>query len=102
MTISELKNQQKNIDISFIIIKEIEKRNTKENEIVTTYLVADETGSIEFSLWNDTLEPGDIMYLSEGFTATFRGKVRLFLSPVSQLTRVCTFRKSFNLEPCVS
>jgi hypothetical protein len=93
--ISELTDYQKNINIEFIIVKLIDKNTTKDNDIVNTYLVADETGVIEASVWNEDINVGDIIYFYDAYTSVFKEKRRLFMSGNGYLRRVGRIRKEF-------
>ena len=64
--------------------------------------MADESGSVEYSLWNNEFRTGDVMQLTGGYLSMFRGKPRLYSSKHSELTRLCHFRKLFSLQPCLS
>lgn len=93
--IGDLNDYQKNINIEFIVIKLIEKNTTKDNDIVNTYLVGDETGTIEMSVWNENLQIGDIIYFYDSYTSIFKDKKRLFLSGNGYMRRVGRLRKEF-------
>jgi ssDNA-binding replication factor A large subunit len=100
--IGKLSNYQKNINLSFIVIKEVEVNKTKEGCLVRTYLVADESGSIEYSIWNEELNPGDIIRITNGYTTLFKNKNRLYNSKSTTVSRVSHFRKAFSLIPFMS
>lgn len=93
--IVDLSDHQKNINIDFIILKSIEKNITKDNDTVNTYLAADETGTIEVSVWNEEFLIGDIIYFHDGYTSVFKEKRRLFLSGNGYIRRTGRIRKEF-------
>ncbi|KAK1348511.1 hypothetical protein CWI37_0379p0020 [Hamiltosporidium tvaerminnensis] len=100
--IVDLTNTTKNICLSFIVIKEISVTTTKDKDIVRTYLISDETGSIEYSAWNIQFEDGDLINITGGYTSLFKGKTRLFNSKNSMINRNGKIRKVFSLEPFIN
>lgn len=68
--ISELRPQQKSLNIQFIVLDIGAKSKTKEGAIITQVLIADATGSMSLSLWDDKIvgiKPGDIFILKGGY-----------------------------------
>ena len=49
--IHEMRPHQKNITCMLIVIEKLGVTKTKDNNFITQLLVADNTGSIQFSLW---------------------------------------------------
>lgn len=98
--IGELGDYQKNICLEFILIKYLETNKTKDNDKIAVWLAGDESGTIEFGLWNCALNVGDVIYLSGGYTSPFQGRKRLFVSKTGWITRVRTFRKTFKVSEC--
>ncbi|CAD24958.2 hypothetical protein [Encephalitozoon cuniculi GB-M1] len=99
-SIAELSDYQKNICLEFILIKYLEANKTKDNDKIDVWLVGDESGTIEFGVWNCSLNPGDVIHLSGGYTSLFQGKKRLFVSKAGWVSRVRTFRKTFKASEC--
>ncbi|EPR78942.1 hypothetical protein SLOPH_1672 [Spraguea lophii 42_110] len=102
MNIKDITNYQKNIEVIFIVIKELGCGKTKEENPIYTYLVADETGSIEFGIWGTYLKVGDIINITMAYTTPYKGRVRLFSSYSSEVKRIGFFTKSFKPEPNMS
>ncbi|AFN82411.1 hypothetical protein EROM_010670 [Encephalitozoon romaleae SJ-2008] len=98
--IAELNDYQKNICLEFILIKYLGTNKTKGNDKIDVWLVGDESGTIEFGVWNCSLSPGDVIHLSGGYTSLFQGKKRLFISKTGWINRVRTFRKIFKVSEC--
>ncbi|ADM10940.1 uncharacterized protein Eint_010780 [Encephalitozoon intestinalis ATCC 50506] len=99
-SIAEISDYQKNISLEFILIKYLETNKTKDNDKIDVWLVGDETGTMEFGIWNCSLNPGDVIYLSGGYTSLFQGSKRLFVSKTGWISRVRTFRKTFKASEC--
>lgn len=98
--VSDLKDQQKNIVLEFILIKQLELNKTKENGTIVTWLVGDESGTVEFGIWNCPLNIGDVIRLDGGYVSMFQGNKRLFVSKSGWINRTGTFRKIFKVSEC--
>jgi ssDNA-binding replication factor A large subunit len=96
--IAELGDYQKGLTLEFILIKYLDTNKTKDNDRVVTWLVGDETGTIEFSVWNCMLGVGDVISVVDGYTTQFQGKKRLFVSKAGSITRARRFRKVFKVS----
>ena len=61
-------------------IREVVSRRVGTSHRVTEALVADETGAILLTLWDDTIESitdGDVVVVNNGYIRLFRGSMRL-------------------------
>jgi ssDNA-binding replication factor A large subunit len=96
--IAELGDYQKGLALEFILILHLDTNTTKDNDKVVTWLVGDETGTIEFSMWNCPLSIGDVISIVDGYTTQFQNKKRLFVSKAGGITRVRRFRKLFKVS----
>lgn len=68
--IADLRPFMKNVSVQFIVLEKGQVTKTKDDHVVHQYLVADQTGSIFLSLWDEQgfqLMPGDIVQLRSGF-----------------------------------
>ncbi len=82
--ISEVKPLEKHLDVVFKVYEKEEEReiNSKSGDThrVCDFVVADETGSITLTAWNediDALELEKVYKLSNGFANVFRNSLRL-------------------------
>ncbi len=82
--IAEVKALEKHLDVIFKVYEKEEEReiNAKSGDThrVCDFTVADETGSITLTAWNediDTLELEKVYKLSNGFANVFRNSLRL-------------------------
>jgi ssDNA-binding replication factor A large subunit len=96
--IVEIGEYHKNVCLEFILIKCLEINKTKDNDVVSTWLVGDESGTIELGLWNTVLNAGDVICLNGGYTSLFQGRKRLFVSKSGTISRTRTFRKIFKMS----
>ncbi|WUR03808.1 SOSS complex subunit [Vairimorpha necatrix] len=96
--IKDLKTSMKNVNVDFIVIKLLETNTTKDNDKVYTYLVADETGSIEASIWNILLEIGDLICIEDAYVSLFKERKRIFKSGNGNIRRIGEIKKQFRLS----
>ncbi|KAF5141472.1 oligonucleotide oligosaccharide-binding fold containing 2b [Vairimorpha ceranae] len=96
--IKDLKIFIKNVDVEFIILKLLETTLTKDNDKIYTYLVADESGSIEASIWNILLDIGDIIYIYDAYVSSFKERKRIFKSGNGYIRRIGEIKKEFILN----
>lgn len=83
--IGDVKPLEKHLNVIFKVIdreaeREINKRATGETHRVCDLTVADETGSIVLTLWNediDNVEDDKVYKLSNGFANIFQNSIRL-------------------------
>lgn len=79
--LSSLRPYDKNVDCRFIIVcPALEVKLTKEGGTVYTILVADESGSMLGTFWDDqgaAMRPGDIILMRSGLVTLFKGHLRL-------------------------
>jgi hypothetical protein len=88
--IADLRPYMKSISVQFIVLEKGPVTKTKDDHMVHQYLVADQSGSIWLSLWDEQgfqLMPGDIIQLRSGFVILF------FL--VFQIKKKTIFRMNF-------
>ncbi|TFG14468.1 single-stranded DNA-binding protein [Candidatus Thorarchaeota archaeon] len=110
MEIAELKPRMKRLKVTF---KVLEKSNPREvtikrddsNHQIADAVVADETGSVVMPLWDkmiDEIEVGRTYTLSNGYTGTFRGSLRLNIGKYGKITDAEEEIDGVNLENDVS
>eukprot|EP01121_Diplochlamys_sp_Union-15-3_P001066 TRINITY_DN10931_c0_g2_i1.p1 TRINITY_DN10931_c0_g2~~TRINITY_DN10931_c0_g2_i1.p1 ORF type:complete len:118 (-),score=27.71 TRINITY_DN10931_c0_g2_i1:32-346(-) len=67
--ITDLRPFKQGINVMFIVLEKVTSTKTKEDHTINQYLVADSSGSIHLTLWQDKgqlLLPGDILQLRGG------------------------------------
>lgn len=99
MKIRDLTPYSKNIHLKFMVIENLGSLQTKDEKIVRTYLVADNTGSIEYSIFDQELNIGDIIKIKFGYVTFFKGKNRLLNSEITKIRRIGEFCMEFKREP---
>ncbi|UYV80685.1 K02A2.6-like [Cordylochernes scorpioides] len=78
---------------------------TKENHEVRTCKVADRSGSINLSVWDDPgnhLQPGDICKLSKGYASLWKGCLTLYTAKGGEIQKVGEFCMTFMESPNMS
>ncbi len=75
--------------ISINPVREVTSRRDGSSHRVTEALVADETGAVLLTLWDDTIDEvsdGDIYDVKNGYVNLFRGSMRLNTGRFGSLT----------------
>lgn len=100
--IRDLKVGVKNVTLAFIVLDIGRPTATKEGLEVRTCKIADRTGCILFSAWNEIgayLQPGDICRLTKGYVSLFRDIPTLSIAKGGELVKTGEFSFVFN-ESC--
>jgi len=94
MKIKDLRNKMKNVNVE---AKVIEKSETHEvlsrfkdtTHKVATAIIADETGTIKLTLWNEQINKvnvNDTVKVENGYITSFRGEIQLNIGKYGKLT----------------
>lgn len=94
MKIRELRNGMKHVNVE---AKVVEKSETHEvlsrfrdtTHKVATATIADETGTIKLTLWNDQINQVDVndkVKVENGYVTSFRGEIQLNIGKYGKLT----------------
>ncbi|XP_076029480.1 SOSS complex subunit B1-A isoform X2 [Oratosquilla oratoria] len=103
--IRELKPGMKNVRLIFIVLEIGRSNTTKDNHEVRSCKVADRTGCINISLWDEPgalLQPGDIVSLSKGYVSVFKNCLTLYVSKGGDLQKMGEFCMQFAEQPNMS
>lgn len=99
MQIKDMRPGQKNINVIFIVLEVSHPTLTKENREVRTFKVADPSGCINASIWDEAgqlLVPGDIVKLTKGYVSIWRNCLTLYTSKQGDLQKINEFCMVFN------
>jgi replication factor A1 len=104
--VEELTPQSRSINmtvkvISINPIRDVTSRRDESSHQVTEALVADETGSVLLTLWDDTIgevSEGDIYDVRNGYVRLFRGSMRVNTGRYGSLTPSEEIIDETNLE----
>lgn len=102
MKICELTIYKKNFDMVFMVIKDLGYVRTKDGNIIYSYLIADDTGSVEYSIFDHELCIGDILSINHAYSTVFKGKLKVYNSELSNVRRIGEFCLNFKTTPNMS
>lgn len=85
MNIKDLRNGMKRVTVEANVVEKGETREVRSRYKDETYnvadaVVADETGSIKLTLWNeqiDQVEVGNKIKIENGYVTSFKGEIQL-------------------------
>ena len=105
--VKDIKNGDKNIDIQVILIKKIDEHNIKNGGCITTFLVGDESGSINCNFYENVspfIKDGDVLYITGAFASLFDNKIVLYQPKAGYgfVKKIKEFFFQFSLEPNIS
>lgn len=97
--ISDIPHNRDKFSTKGIIIDELETKILKNDEFVKIYLLADESGCIEYGLYNETVSVGDIIQLDNSYALFKNNRFRVFAGDNKNIRRIGTFTMLFVNEP---
>lgn len=103
--IRDLEHGMKGLRLVFIVLDVGRPVTTKENHEVRSCKVADRTGCINISLWDEPgqlLMPGDIVQLTKGYVSVFKSCLTLYVGKGGDLQKVSEFCMQFVEQPNMS
>ena len=94
MNIKDLRNGMKRVTVEANIVEKGEPRQVRSRYKDETYnvadtVVADETGSIKLTLWNeqiDQVEVGNRIKIENGYVTSFKGEIQLNVGKFGTMT----------------
>ena len=94
VAIKDLQDGQKRVSVEAKVVEKSEVREVKSRFKDETYrivdaVVADETGSIKLTLWNDQINLvniGDNIKIENGYITSFKGEIQLNVGKFGKLT----------------
>lgn len=98
LKISQIPSTDDKFTIKAIVYSFLTKKTTKSSTI-GIYQIADETGSIEFGMYDGTLNTGDIVLISNAYKVVKENRLRVFAGTNRNIRRISTFRMLFKTEP---
>ena len=103
--IRDLRPGAKNLNLVFIVLEVGKPSRTKDGHEIRTCRVADRTGSINVSVWDDygaIILPGDIIRLSKGYTQVWKDNLTLYTGKIGSLEKVGEYCMLFSELPNMS
>ncbi len=94
MKIKELRNGMKRLDIEGKVTdksetREVTSRFKNETYKVASAVIADETGNVKLTLWNEQIDQvnvGSMVKIENGYVSSFRGEIQLNIGKYGKLT----------------
>ncbi|XP_043098433.1 nucleic acid binding protein 1b isoform X2 [Puntigrus tetrazona] len=100
--IKDLKPGLKNLNLVFIVLETGRVSKTKDGHEVRSCKVADRTGSITISVWDEVgslIQTGDIIRLNRGYASLFKGCLTLYIGRTGDLQKIGEFCMIFSEVP---
>ena len=94
MKVKDLREGMKRVSIEAKVTeksdpREVQSRVRDETYMVADAVIADETGSIKLTLWNeqiDLVNVNDVVKIENGYVTSFRGEMQLNAGKYGKLT----------------
>jgi replication factor A1 len=94
LNIGELRDGAKRVDITATVVekgntREVQSRYKDETYKVASAVVADDSGNIKLTLWNeqiDQVQVGDKIRIENGYVTSFKGEIQLNVGKYGKLT----------------
>jgi len=94
LNIKDLRNGMKRVDVKAKVVskgdtREVTSRYKDETYKVADAVVADETGSIKLTLWNEQIDQvnvNDNIKVENGYVTSFKGEIQLNAGKYGKLT----------------
>jgi replication factor A1 len=94
LKIKELRNGMKRLDIEGKVTdksetREVTSRFKNETYKVASAVIADETGTVKLTLWNEQIDQvnvGNTVKIENGYVSSFRGEIQLNIGKFGKLT----------------
>ncbi|XP_027024649.1 SOSS complex subunit B1-B [Tachysurus fulvidraco] len=100
--VKDIKPGLKNLNVIFIVLETGRVTKTKDGHEVRTCKVADKTGSISISVWDDVgalIQTGDILRLTKGYASVFKGCLTLYTGRGGELQKIGEFCMVYSEVP---
>jgi replication factor A1 len=94
LNIKELRNGMKRVNVEAKVMekgnpREVMSRFKDETYTVADAVVADETGSIKLTLWNEQIDQvnvNDTIKIENGYVTSFKGEIQLNVGKYGKMT----------------
>ncbi|KAM9443845.1 SOSS complex subunit B1 [Clarias gariepinus] len=100
--VKDIKPGLKNLNVIFIVLETGRVTKTKDGHEVRTCKVADKTGSISISVWDEVgalIQTGDILRLTKGYASIFKGCLTLYTGRGGELQKIGEFCMVYSEVP---
>ncbi|XP_077175605.1 SOSS complex subunit B2 isoform X2 [Paroedura picta] len=100
--IKDIKPGLKNLNVVFIVLEIGRVTKTKDGHEVRSCKVADKTGSVTISVWDELgslIQPGDIIRLTKGYASLWKGCLTLYSGKGGDLQKIGEFCMVYSEVP---
>ncbi|KAM6945351.1 SOSS complex subunit B2-like [Aplochiton taeniatus] len=100
--IRDIQSGSKNINVIFIVLEIGRVSKLKDGHVVRSCKVADNSGSITLSVWDDVgalIQTGDILRVTRGYAALWNGCLTLYTGRGGELHKLGEFCMVFSEVP---
>ena len=104
-SIKDLEPNQKSVNLCVIVLDIGKPNQTKDGHEIRNVRVADRTGSINLSVWNEygaVLREGDILRLNGCFTQIWKNSLQIKIGNKGQILKIGDFMMAFSETPDMS
>jgi len=96
MDIKDLRDGMKKVSVEAKVVekgnpREVKSRYSEEMYKIVDAIVADETGSIKLTLWNEQIDQvsvGDNIKIDNGYITSFKSEIQLNVGKFGTMTKV--------------
>lgn len=103
--VKDIRHGLKNLNVQFIVLDVGKPTRTKDGHNVRSCKVADRTGCINISIWDDAgdlLQSGDICRLTKGYGSLFKGCLTLYAGKGGDILKIGEFCMLYTELPNLS
>lgn len=96
--LKDVRPGMKNLHIMFIVLEVGKPTRTKDGHDVRSCKVADKTGSINLSVWDEVgqaIQPGDICKFTRGYACLWKGGLTLYTGKAGEISKIGEFCFNF-------
>ena len=105
LQVKDLEPNQKGFSLVVIVLEISKPTQTKDGHEVRSVRIADKTGSVNLSVWNEfgaVLREGDILRMTGCFTQIWKNSLQIKIGPKGTITKLGDFLLVFNETPDMS
>jgi len=103
--IKDLKPGMAHLSLTVITLEVGRPNTVKDNQEVRTVKIADKSGMVNLSLWNEpgkVLQPGDIVRITRAYTGMFKNCMTVFTAKFGDFFKIGEFCMLFSETPNMS
>lgn len=103
--LKDIRPAQKSLNVVFIVLEIGKPTRTKDGHDVRSVKVADKTGCMNISIWDDAgdlMQTGDICKLTKGYASMWKGCLTLYTGKGGEVHKIGEFCMQFTETPNMS